>query len=499
MFFKQSGMNPTRMLFRLLLGCSCGLLPCAGAAQAPHQPDSGRAGSADTVLLGEAPLPQMMVSAFDVDGGSSLGSVLRSLAKMGDVNLVFSDKVNAEKSLSFRMQKPTPWNDVFTSILKVHHLTYLQEPNMIRILSIEDMAIEYELQESISRRIALDAVTRNNESKVMAVIDVRYAKVETLVQVLEQVLEESTDAAGRNVRRGSVSADRTNNSIIINAIQSDVDKLIKLVRMMDQPARQVRIEANIVEVNSSLLRELGVNLSAEGKYRSYGETDASVTRSVPDTYGELDDTFGIMGGSIDPLEGILEYGILNKNFNLSATLTALEEDGRVKILSRPSITTMDNMKATIKSGSDVPFSTTNSEGDAVVQWQQAVLLLEVTPHLIDDDELTLDIQILNDEVDFSQTVDGNPVINKKEAQSYLVLRDGETTVIAGLSKNNEERADSGIPILRNIPLLGNLFKYKRKSDSCQEMMIFITPRIIEEAQRDESEFVNSWMDSTYHR
>jgi type IV pilus assembly protein PilQ len=196
---------------------------------------------------------------------------------------------------------------------------------------------------------------------------------------------------------------------------------------------------------------------------------------------------------------MVQYGILTKDFNLSAALSALEEDGKVKILSRPSITTMDNRKAIIKSGKDVPFSTLNREGDPIVQWQEAVLLLEVTPHLIDEDELTLDIEILNDEVDFSETVDGNPVIQKKQARSSLILRDGETTVIAGLSKNNLEQTDSGIPFLKDIPLIGMLFKYKRDSDRSQEMVIFITPRIVDERQRDESEYVSNWIDATYNK
>jgi type IV pilus assembly protein PilQ len=457
----------------------------------------------ETTLIGGSRLPNMVVNEFDVTSGGTLGSVLRSLAKLADVNLVFSDVVNDQESLSFTMQKPTPWNDLFDSILKVHHLTHLQDPNMIRILTVEDMELEYELQETISRRIALDAETRRTEEMVLAVIDIKYAKAEALVVVLKELLENSAAQSGggeaQGAVRGSVGADTANNSVIINAIQSDVDKLVNLVKKMDQPSRQVRIEANIVEVSNSLVKELGLKWAAEAKFKDYGETDPVVERSVPETYGVLDDTFGKMGGVMDPLTGMVQYGILTKDFNLAATLTALEEDGKVKILSQPSITTMDNMKAIIKSGKDVPFSTLNRDGDPVVQWQEAVLLLEVTPHLIDEDELTLDIEILNDEVDFSETVDGNPVIQKKQARSFLVLRDGETTVIAGLSKNNLEQTDSGIPLLKDIPFLGMLFKYKRDSDRTQEMVIFITPRVVDERQRDESAYVSNWIDSTYNK
>jgi len=459
--------------------------------------------ASSATLIGENRLPDVIINEFDIGSGGTLGAVLRSLAVLGDVNLVFSDAVDKQPSINFKMSKPTPWNELFESILKVHHLTYLQDANIIRIMSVDDLAREYELQESISRRATLAAEKRLVEPLVLAVVKVKYVKVEKLVEVLKELMGHSTvesaEVSLKMAQRGSVCADVINNAVIIHAIQSDVDKLINLIQKMDQPTEQVRIEANIVEINTEVVRELGMKWQAETKFRDYNETTPTVSRNVPSGYGILDETFGKMSGSMDPLTGIIQYGILTKDFNLAATLTALEEDGRVKILSRPSITTMNNMKALIKSGAEVPFSTTDRYGDQVVEWREAVLQLEVTPHIIDDEELTLDIHILNNEVDFSQTVDGNPVIKKKEANSYLMLRDGETTVIAGLSKNNLEDTASGIPLLKDIPYLGKLFTSKHKSDKNQEMMIFITPRIVSPTLGDESDWVKQWMESTYNR
>jgi type II secretory pathway component GspD/PulD (secretin) len=186
----------------------------------------------ETTLIGDNRLPDMLVNEFDVTSGATLGSVLRSLAKMADVNLMFSEQVNGQESLSFKMQKPTPWNDLFDSILKVHHLSHLQDPGMIRIMTVQDMALEYELQESISRRTALSAETRLTEPMVLAVIDVKYAKAETLVLVLKEILKQAADYTGGGQTsgsgRGSVSADLANNTVIVNAIQSDVDKLVDL-------------------------------------------------------------------------------------------------------------------------------------------------------------------------------------------------------------------------------------------------------------------------------
>ncbi len=456
---------------------------------------------AKTTMIGDSRLPVMVVEEFDVASGGNLGAVLRTMARIADVNLVFSDEVNNLQSLSFKMNKPTPWNDVFESILKVHHLSYLQDPNMIRILTIADLKKEYDLQESISRRTALQADTRKVEPLVLAVINVKYAKAESLIEVLKEVLDKSQYRGSSTTHpeyvRGSVSADVANNNVVINAIQSDVDKLVRLTQQMDQPTRQVRIEANIVEVNSALIKELGVKWQSEFKFQNNGETMSAVERVVPDDYGTLDQTFGKMGAALDPSEGFIEYGILTKDVNLYAELTALEDEGKVKILSRPSITTLDNMKASIKSGQDVPFSTTNAEGDKIVEFREAVLQLEVTPHLIDEDTLTMDILTRKDEPDFTQEVDGNPLIQRKEAQTHLILRGGETTVIAGLTKNNLEKSYSGIPFLKDLPFIGFLFRFKRTADSNQELMIFITPRVIGENNPDDRLRVEQWMKETY--
>lgn len=457
---------------------------------------------AKTTMIGDNRLPTMMMEEFDVASGGNLGAVLRTMARVADVNLVFSDAVNDLESLSFRMNKPTPWNDVFESILKVHHLSFLQDANMIRIMTLDDMREEYSMQEAISRQTALKSETRRVEPLVLAVVNVKYAKAESLIEVLKEVLEKSEVGSGgsvgqRNLTRGSVSADSANNSVVINAIQIDVDKLVSLTQQMDQPTQQVRIEANIVEVGSQFVKDLGVNWQAEYKFQDNGETMPTVERSVPTEYGTLDDTFGKMKAAVDPVEGMISYGLLTDNVNLNVELTALEDAGKVRILSRPSITTLDNMQASIKVGQDVPYSTTDRDGDRVVEFIEAVLLLEVTPHLIDENTLTMDILTRKDEPDFSQTVDGNPLVQKKEAKTHLILRDGQTTVIAGLSKDNVEDSESGIPILKDIPFLGYLFKYKHKSDTNQELMIFITPRVIKDQKYSDIEQVKRWMKTTY--
>jgi len=197
-----------------------------------------------------------------------------------------------------------------------------------------------------------------------------------------------------------------------------------------------------------------------------------------------------MQGLVDSSAGTVDYGIIGRDFALGMNLKALEEDGKVKILSRPSLTTMDNQKAIIKSGSDVPFQTEDEDGRAVVEYKEAVLSLDVLPQIVDDIAIYLDVTITKDEPDFSQSVDGNPLVMRKFVQTRMMVLDGQTAVIGGLTKNYRSDRDGGIPFLRKIPLIGRLFSSKLKQDSDEELMIFLTSRIIPKSARDQSDAVD---------
>jgi type IV pilus assembly protein PilQ len=164
---------------------------------------------------------------------------------------------------------------------------------------------------------------------------------------------------------------------------------------------------------------------------------------------------------------------------LAVQLSALEEDGKLNILSSPSITTLDNQKAIIESGDEVPFQTVE-DGEVKIEYKKAVLSLEVTPHVIEGDTLKMTILTSKDELDFTRTVAGNPTVKTKKAETNVILFDGQTTVIGGLNKENKSKNESGIPFLKNIPVLGYLFKGQSKQDTMEEVLIFITPHILDE-------------------
>jgi type IV pilus assembly protein PilQ len=259
---------------------------------------------------------------------------------------------------------------------------------------------------------------------------------------------------------------------------------------LDQPTAQVLIEAHIIEATSQTARELGIQWG--GLYRWNRQSDNYwIAPNAGDAIGVDSSTDGVnpstgwasnfpadltaatVAGSGFSLGMIAE----TSNAILSAQLTALEEEGQLNILSKPSITTLDNQAAIIESGDDIPFQTVD-DNKVQVEYKKAVLRLEVTPHVIEGDTLRLDIVTNKDEPDFSRTVNGNPTVITKYAKTNVVVFDGQTTVIGGLNKQTDQNLDYGTPWLRNIPGLGYLFKGESKGKQMQELLIFITPHIL---------------------
>jgi type IV pilus assembly protein PilQ len=171
------------------------------------------------------------------------------------------------------------------------------------------------------------------------------------------------------------------------------------------------------------------------------------------------------------------FGLIGGNI-LDIQLSALQKDGKLNILSSPSITTMDNQKAFTENGEKVPFVTTDKDGNREVKFEDAVLRLEITPHVIDESYLSMKILVKKDEVDTSRTVDGNPFIIKKQTETQLIVQDGETIVISGLTKQRGMDSESGVPWLKDVPVLGWIFKGQGKSESMEDVLIFITPKIL---------------------
>jgi type IV pilus assembly protein PilQ len=428
-------------------------------------------------------------------------AVVRALARTSGQNVLIKNDVKGEVSIDF---KGVPWDQAFTSILSAHGLTYVWDGDIIRVQSLEDMEQTLKMSAAQDKRVVQEMEVKRVEPLHTMMVSVDYADAEALKDNIQEFITKDKDG---KVQRGSVKVDKHSNSLIIQAIRDDIDRMIPIIEKIDRPTYQIMIKANIVETSKDTARNLGIQwggmyartVGNENLYITPGGSGGSATPPGSALSGSYTPNFGTKGISgqglgvnfpVSPQAasvaggaatlGLL-FGSIGGNI-LDLQLSALQKDGKLNILSSPSITTLDNQKAFTENGEKVPFVSVNAkDGSQEVKFEDAVLRLEITPHVIDGQNLKMNILVKKDEVDMSRTVSGNPFIIKKQTQTELIVQDGETIVISGLTKQRGSDAVSGVPWLKDIPVLGWLFKGQGKSESMEEVLIFITPKILPQA------------------
>jgi len=433
--------------------------------------------------------------------------LLKALARIANQNIMINDNVKGTASINI---KSAPWNQVFEGILKTNGLDYKWERDIIRIVTVEDLRTELELQkETQSYELRLQEFKRDmnslrivNEPMVTRVIPINYSDLESMKETVEVVLSarraaaeaEAGDEAGGGPE-GEVMMDEHSHSLVIHARTSDMENLESLIVSLDKPTPQIRIEAHVVEATQKTARDLGVQwgglyLNASGNNFNWVGAQAADTGQTlydssanPNFLQPSTDNIveSIPAKLIEGAAGALAYQYQKAGIGvLSVQLKALQEDGELNILSSPSITTVDNQLAWIEAGKEYPYQTVE-DGEVKIEFKDAVLRLDVTPHVIDNRILRLKIETKNDELDFTTTTSfGQPAITTKKAVTTVFLYDGQTTVIGGLSKKNISNIEAGVPGLKEVPMLGFLFKGESKSKEFQDLLIFITPYILKE-------------------
>ena len=419
-------------------------------------------------------------------------TVLRALARIADLNILVKNEIKGETTIDFQQ---VPWNQAFTSLLRTQNLTYVWEGEVIRALTLEDM-------EQDLKRKTQELGIRWVEPLLTVVVPIDYAKPKDLKENLESFLTRSKE----DKPRGSVRVDEHSNSLIISAIREDLIKMMPVIEAIDKPTPQIQIKANIVETTKETARLLGIQwggmyartVGSNNLYLTPGGTGGSAVApgsALSGGYNPLYGSAGISGqgygvnfpASMSAAGAAslgLMFGTIGGNI-LDMQLNALQNDNKLNILSSPSITTLDNQKAFTENGERIPFSTLDTSvipPTRTVKFEDAVLRLEITPHVIDSRTLKMEIIVKKDEVDLTRTVEGNPFIIKKQTVTSLIVQDGETIVISGLTKQRNAEGTSGIPGLKNIRGLGWLFKSEDKREKMEEVLIFITPRILQPFQ-----------------
>lgn len=418
-------------------------------------------------------LPKTPLSVRFID--DDLATSLRTLALIAHQNIMISPSV--KDTLSLQTQD-TPWDTVFMGIINSYGLTVVKEDNLLHVMSMED------LKQQVARK-TLQLEKQQVSPLVTRIIPIEYSDPKAIADSASQLL--SKDKEGKP--RGSATVDQHSRSIILNETAENMERLLALLHTLDKPTAQILIEAFIVEANKDTARELGIQWGAMTKNGTLGDFKLTPGDQADILNGELiypttdATTIGQnirLGAStikgIDPGSiGLLANG---SDLLLNAQLSALQRDGKLNILSRPSIATLDNSEATIESGKSVPFQTFSDSGTPQVNYKDATLNLTVIPHVISDKMIRLNIVAKKDEVDTATTVGGNPYIIKKLAKTQLIVENNATVVLAGLSKETHSGSNAGVPGIKDVPGLGWLFKKDSSSQEFEELLIFITPKIL---------------------
>jgi type IV pilus assembly protein PilQ len=417
-------------------------------------------------------LPSMIIEKLDLTEETPVDVVLESMAEMAGQNIMIGAGVNQAIKVSF---SNVPWNVAFKNILATAGLSFEWEDGMLRVLSAEDMQKKLEMDRLAQESQTIKAAVRMAEPLHVHMIPVKYGNAEKLGKTITQILVKNSDAA---VRQSSVTVDPDSNTLIVHAIRGEIEKISRLVEKLDRPKPQVLIESKIVETSRNTARELGVQWGGAAQVLG-GNRMHTFNGTGLDGFGvnlpaNLEDAFGFnVGYTVARLGGgdVLEL-----------QLSALQEEGKVNILSSPSITTLDNETAIIEAGEERAYrksSVTGNEMDVSVEWKEAKLKLEVTPHVIGTRLLKLDVLVNKDSFDESKPAsNGEFPVNTKKARTTLLLRNGETTVIGGLAQESSSKSVSGVPFLKSLPLIGYLFQSQGTGSEFDEVMIFITPRVL---------------------
>ncbi|WP_304639400.1 type IV pilus secretin PilQ [Pseudomonas sp.] len=419
-------------------------------------------------------------------------SVLQLIADFTDLNLVASDTVTG--SITLRLQN-VPWDQALDLVLRTKGLDKRQVGNVLLVAPADEIAARERQELEAQRQIAELAPLRRE------LIQVNYARAADIARLFASV------TSSENQQRGSITVDDRTNSIIALETQDRLDELRRIVTQLDIPVRQVMIEARIVEANVGFDKALGVrwggNLQAGRRFNGFGGVG-------PGTIGVADDpnpitvtdpvtgasqqisrtTAGFIGIPEFPLNspfvdmGVagatsgLGIGFLSNNALLDLQLTAMESSGNGEIISQPKVVTSDKETAKILKGSEIPYQEASSSGATTTAFAEAVLSLEVTPQITPDNQVIMEVIVTKDEPDFTNQVNGVPTIRKNEVNAKILVADGETIVIGGVFSSETAQGTQKVPFLGDLPILGRAFRRDITSESKTELLVFLTPRII---------------------
>ena len=395
-----------------------------------------------------------------------MADVLRLIAEVSDLNVIAGDEVKGQVTIRL---VDVPWDQALDVILLTKGLGFMRVGNVLRIAPAELLKQEEEMR--LQERRALEQL----EDLVVKLQPVNYADVGSVRGMVQRLLS----------ARGTVDVDKRTNTVIIKDIPSVIDEATALVKAIDTQTPQVLIESKVVEASLDFSREFGVvwGVGVEPLADPFDPSSPLRTGVGPDPF-RLNTQENNNATFINPLTAgptalfNLSAFILDEKLNLNLQLQAAEINGDGKVISSPRVVTLDNEKATIEQGVSIPFQTFEN-GDAQLEFVDAVLKLDVTPHITADKSIIMDVKVSRNAPDDSVfTLTCSPAIAKNQVDTQTLVKDGQTLVLGGIYVVQKGQRQSRVPYLHSIPLLGGLFRSNEVRDSRKELLIFVTPRIV---------------------
>jgi type IV pilus assembly protein PilQ len=412
--------------------------------------------------------------------------VLQLLADFTDTNIVAADSVQGNITVHL---KDVPWDQALDIILKTKKLDKRRNGQVIWIAPVTEL-IKADEDEA-------KALAQSNKLAPIQTdyIQLKYAKVldiEKLITDRKQVStsgssSSSNDELSGNMLspRGSVSSDVRTNTLIINDTAVKIDEIRKMVDLLDISVKQVMVEARVVRASDTFSKDLGVKWGIASKNDDFyvaGDRSSLSQLNDSDTtqYSDLDDNVNVDLG-VENAAGQITFGLIDfSDFMLDLELSASQAEGLTEVISTPKVMTADKQKAWIKSGVEIPYQTTSTSGSTTAtttEFKDAVLLLEVTPSITPDGKVLMQLNITKDAQD-GYAQNGEALISTNEIVTNVLVGNGETVVLGGVFEDTTSNTVTKIPFLGDLPYIGRFFRNTSKSKEKEELLIFVTPRIV---------------------
>ena len=383
---------------------------------------------------------------FSIDvAGADVHTVMRAISQFAGKNIVVDGDVKGEVTISL---KNVGWESALRTILRSRGLDYVEEGGIIRVDEATKLQAEATDREAArSRQMELIPL----ETRILKL---NYANASELIGPLQASLS----------RRGLIQAEKRTNTLIVTDLPNIVDRVEKMATELDSSTPQIEITAKLVDVDKQFSRDLGI---------TWGVTGLSPNNNPANGTGNINVT-----EPKTPSSATIDYAITKNWGSVSAKIDMLERMNKANIISNPRITTVDNREAKILVGQKIPLIVQDVAGNPVSQLQTIGIQLKVTPHLTQDKKIIMDLHPEVSDLATQSTVQGGVIINTSEADTRVMVDDGQTAVIGGLIRTNDGVIRQGVPILKDFPIIGMLFRSSNTSRQNRELIIFVTPRLL---------------------